>query len=405
MASPRAVLVTSELLSLIALYQHGIYEDMAPFQLIQPFYSSWYSCHVVESLRKARVLLHPWLASFGTTRLSLLFDWLPHMKTTLAYYSVYDHISFVWEFIVHECNPDDDFNLDVACLAARWGSLKTFQVLADHGMLQNARDNAWLMGLAVKSGHVDIVQYCGDTLLANAPVEVVLSAWRSSLDAAATKGHVDVLRVILPHVEPTSAVCALQLTCLNGCADAVTLLVEHSVIPDDKLQGFVSAAFKMDHVPLIRGLIWNQDGHLRSIALIQGWLQRSVKLGSVNVAKVLAGAIANHQDIVEIDARSVYIAAEEGHVVMLELLRRLKPVVQQEPVPSIMKNMPWYHTPTLIRVAGCVPINTLQLVLEITNPARWNIEAAISGNQNSPDIVRVLETYESSLNDNASYIA
>ncbi|KAF0697982.1 Aste57867_11364 [Aphanomyces stellatus] len=198
-------------------FQDGMYRDMHPFRPLKKPSHNAYMDKTPKQVVSIDAALKPWLTLYGTSRLSKLFQQMPHMQDIVVLHAVIvGRVDLLQWF--HACLPDrfwafPDPLLDVAAAHGQLAALEYLHTIGHPGCTRNAMD--W----AAFHGHLHVVQF--------------LHAYRSegattkAMDAAAMNGHLPVVEFLHASRAEGCTADAMTEAAWNGHLDVVSFLHTH----------------------------------------------------------------------------------------------------------------------------------------------------------------------------------
>ncbi|KAF0700599.1 Aste57867_8866 [Aphanomyces stellatus] len=224
-AHPSMLSYTNEVGQLIFAYQDGIYHDMIPLGRLESI-GNYLDVHAtITILEKATVVLAPWFATYGTSRLPFLLSRLPHMGITLANYCIFVHDTQVRAFLKTHV-PALLLTTRVFLLAVKLSDLEAMEFLVTAGFDQRASCIYSIMDMSVASGMVEIVRFCRDTLLVGVPE--AQSTDGSMLIDATTSNYVDIVKLVAPDCTLERVAYSLKVVIYHNHLKVISCLLDRA---------------------------------------------------------------------------------------------------------------------------------------------------------------------------------
>ncbi|KAF0694540.1 Aste57867_14580 [Aphanomyces stellatus] len=283
-----SVLVSKDIFSRIAAYQHGMFFDVRPLETLEHVssYNVQNSTSMTRGFRaglaRADTLLAPWYAVRGTSRIPCLFQWVKHTYDVVATHAAYFGKLAILEYL-HEVYTIRFFRgLPLWDVAAANGHLHILAFLRGHEYsfpqytLVDYEGLSRAMTWAAADGHAATVEYlhshnipCDGSDAQSAAAEFgqlailqwlhargigQLTTW--AMDKAAKNGHLDVLKWLHDHTNASCTTDAMDEAARHGHLDILQWL------QNNRFEGATDASIRYaaegGHVDVLRWLFVHQ---------------------------------------------------------------------------------------------------------------------------------------------------
>ncbi|KAH9100204.1 hypothetical protein LEN26_016082 [Aphanomyces euteiches] len=232
----RSTLLSMDILTSIVQWQHGLNHDMLPIARF-PISSKPLTIldfTIVESCLK------PWLATYGTSRLGLLFESLPHSQRLVVFYFVCSGQMQSLRSLKVKFNEVPE---DLQAAAAAFGQLDLLIYLQK--TMGNMSSSSMLA--AATQGQLHIIQYLHDngpryysisvldTAAASGQLAIVhylhkvqiYECTTAAMDGAATSGHLEIVKFLHANRTEGCTRAAINGAATMGHLEVVQWLHEH----------------------------------------------------------------------------------------------------------------------------------------------------------------------------------